>query len=115
MLLDTDEGMHELHSRFSAFLASQADEAAFPAETRGNPSPYTEFLGGLRVRKADANLELRLGEDRWLELSGPLEDLRQFAEKILVTEQQGHRHYYSAPVSLILEADNHWPTELSRP
>jgi len=111
MLLDTEMELRALHDRFIAFLASEERAVSFSAQTTSDPSPYAEFLGGLRVRKTDADPELRFTEDRWLELSGRLEDLRDFAEKILVTEEQGHRHWYGVPVSLIFDADNYWPTE----
>ena len=96
-------------------LANIRQAATFAAETAGDPSPYEEFLGGLRVQRTDAEAQLRFTEDRWLELSGRTEDLKGFAEKILVTEEQGHRHWYGAPVSLIFEADDYCPPERSAP
>jgi hypothetical protein len=97
----------------TAFLASTEKEAVFAAQTSGSPTPYDEFLGGLRVQRRDGEARLCFSEDRWLELSEPVEELQGFAEKLLVTEEQGHRHWYGVPVSLILEADNYYPEELS--
>ena len=113
MLLDSESGLRTLHKSFLEFLASAEKAATFAAETAGDPSPYEEFLGGLRVQRTDADAQLRFTEDRWLELSGRTEDLKGFAEKILVTEEQGHRHWYGAPVSLIFEADDYCPPERS--
>jgi len=115
MLLDTEEGLRALHQRMAGFIASTEKEAVFAAQTSGSPAPYEEFLGGLRVQKRDGEARLCVAEDHWLELSGPLERLQAFAEKLLVTEAEGHRHWYGVPVSLILEADNYYPEEHSKP
>jgi len=115
MLLDSETGLRALHESFLVFLASTETTVAFSAETGGNPSPYQEFLGGLRVQRTNADAQLRFTEDRWLQLSGRTEDLSGFAERILVTEEQGHRHWYGAPVSLIFEADDYEPPERSAP
>lgn len=105
MLLDTRQGLSALHEVFNQFLVSRAPTAAFEARTTGDPEPYREFLRGLRVSKGGPP-ELRLSPDKWLELSGSLEDLSSFCQQLLITEDGAHHHWYSSPVSLIIEADD---------
>lgn len=106
MLLDSVEGLRSLHQQFEAFLASSQDSTSFPALTTGNPAPYNELLGGVRVRKTTQASELLLSRDRWLELAAPPNELAQFSKKLLVTDDHGHHHWYSNPLSLIIEADD---------
>jgi len=105
LLLDSAQGLSVLHQRLAEFLGSGAQEASYPALTNGDPAPYTEFLGGLRVRKDPQRLQLRIADDRWLELSAPSADLLKFAERLLVPTDHAHHHWYSTPVSLIIRAD----------
>ena len=109
MLLDTRTGLRELQARFKAFVASPVDTASFAAETTGSPAPYDEFLGGLRVQKRSGETSLILAADRWLELSASLRDLESFGQKLTVVDDGGHNHWYCAPISLIIEADDLWP------
>jgi len=39
----------------------------FRGPVQGDPAPYEEFLGGLRILKTDQEARLRLTEDRWLD------------------------------------------------
>ena len=105
MLLDSCSCLKALHDRFNAFLASAAIEAAFDATSSGDPAPYDELLKGLRVRKRSGPGELRLSEDRWLELSSSIEELQQFGDRLPVPQDHGHHHWYCSPLSLIIEAD----------
>ena len=104
MLLDSANGLLDFHKRLNEFLASAAVDASFPALTNGNPEPYTEFLGGLRVRRTTQNSNLHISEDRWLELTAPLAELLKFSACFSMEDGE-HRHWYSSPVSLIIEAD----------
>jgi hypothetical protein len=106
MLSDSVPGLEELQRRFIRFLASDAERASFPARMDGNPEPYKEFLGGLRVRKDLHTSQLHISLDRWLELAGPLAELQQFAKLLAAPTNGNHGHWYSTPVSLIIEADD---------
>ena len=106
MLLDSAQGLLLFHQRLAAFLSSGGEEASFPALTNGDPAPYTEFLVGLRLRRDPQSSQLRIAEDRWLELSTSSAELQKFAEKFLGLNDGDHHHWYSSPVSLIIEADD---------
>jgi hypothetical protein len=107
MLLDTSQGLRTLQQAFAAFLASPSSATSFAAATDGSPTPYDEFLLGLRVSKGGAN-QLQLSADRWLELSGSSQDLQAFHESLAPADGD-HLHWYSDPISLIIEADDSWP------
>ena len=106
MLLDSAQGVRLRHQRLAEFLNSGAQEASCPALTKGDPAPYTEFLLGLRLRTDAQSSELRIADDRWLELKAPAAELQKFAQKLLGFTDDGHHHWYSSPVSLIIEADD---------
>ena len=108
MLLDTEKGLSTLQVSFTEFLAAPSISMSFAAATNGSPEPYGEFLSGLRVCKGDAN-SLHLTADRWLELSGSPQELLAFQQRLSVAHGN-HSHWRSNPVSLIIEADDSWPT-----
>ena len=105
MLLDSTQGLRRLHERVLHFVASGDVEASFAAFTAVDPAPYSELLSGLRVRRSSSPSHLRISTDRWLELSGPDAEVQEFAERLLVTKDGDHHHWYGSPVSLIIEAD----------
>ena len=107
MLLDTVQGLRNLQQTLGVFLASPSTTTSFAAETNGSPTPYDEFLPGLRVRKGRSKY-LQFSADRWLELSGSPQDLQEL-HACLRPLNGDHLHWYSEPVSLIIEADNSWP------
>jgi hypothetical protein len=107
MLLDSAQGLRALHEALGAFLASRSFNVAFEAATSGSPAPYDKFLLGLRVSKGSV-AQLQVSAAGWLELSASPEELQGFRERFLVSADGEHRHWYSAPVSLIIEADNSW-------
>ena len=109
MLLGTESQLRALHARFDAFTKSSEVDATFTAETSGSPSPYSEFLCGIRVAKTIGEPRLSISSDRWLELSASQEDVCRFKDMLLVKESDGHTHWYCKPVSLIIEADSTWP------
>ena len=110
MLLDREAGLRTLSDQLRAFLTGAQARAAFPADVGGDPSPYSEFLPGLRVQKvADGPPMLRIGRDRWLELTLTSEDLEHLCSGVAVVNHGGHTHLYAAPLSLIFEADSSWP------
>jgi len=113
MLLDTQAALKAIHQELRAFLASSAKTADFPAATDGSPEPYSEFLCGLRLIKGAGEARLTLGSDRWLVLEGSVVELGECASKFLVEEEDGHTHLYTTPVSLIIEADSTWGSELA--
>ena len=105
MLLDSIQGLRDLCERFVRFLESSSQEVSFPAITVGDPAPYEELLGGLRVKKAESNNCLSFSNDGWLLLSATHKDLSDFSKALLVKKDGDHNHWYSRPVSLIIEAD----------
>ena len=113
MLLDTEQGLRDLHSRLLLFVDGGTTEAEFPALTHASPDPYDEFLPGLRLIKTSSEARLDVANDRWLELSGSSTELRECAKKFVVSEEQGHRHLYTSPLSLIIEADNYYESDIA--
>ena len=111
MLLDTVGGLRSLYDEFASFLASSSTTREFPAQTNGSPAPYDRFLAGLRVHKGDNKTQMRITSDGWIELQGNSEELEQFKEQLLVEQDCDHKHWYSSPISLIIEADESWPGE----
>jgi len=109
MLMDTVEGLRRFSKIFEQFIASQDVAASFEAETSGTSAPYKEFLCGLRVQKSEGGSGLFLSEDKWLELSGGERELEEFKSKLSGVKDGGHNHWYSNPISLIIEADESWP------
>jgi len=102
MLLESFDGLRMLYSSFDTFLVSDEVQTSFRAVTQGNPAPYDEFLQGLRVRKG-GEAELNISMDGWLELSGTVQELESFKECFLIDDDGSHRHWYSVPISLIIE------------
>ena len=105
MLLDSVQGLRELHKKFEDFLSSPEDKASFKAVTNSNPAPYEELIGGLRVTKDESSNNLAFSKDRWLVLSASPMVLSDFSKNLLIQNDGDHNHWYSSPVSLIIEAD----------
>ena len=105
MLFATANGLLALHRSLEAFLNSASLESAFPALTTGNPAPYAEFLLGLKVRKGNRSM-LSLLPNGWLELAGSPHDINSFGSKLLTCKNGSHTHWYSTPVSLVIEEGN---------
>jgi hypothetical protein len=109
VLLDHEEGLHALAGDLRAFLDSAVGSAEFRGEVKGDPAPYSEFLLGVRVRKvASGPPGLEIAGDRWLELTASPGDLERLHLKLARASGSGHTHFYAAPFSLILEADESW-------
>ena len=105
MLLDSPGGLRALERKFKEFLESSSPRASFPAITTGDPAPFSEFLGGLRVEKSEGPSQLRFSDDRWLQLIGPPQELSLLAKSLSGLDDGNHHHWYTSPVSLIIEAD----------
>lgn len=105
MLLDSVQGLKELYGRLIDFIDSDDGAESFKAKTHGSPEPYKEFLSGLRVFKNSESRQLKISEDRWLEFSTSPDELEQFAQSLLVSDDGDHNHWYGKPYSLIVEAD----------
>lgn len=105
MLRDSPRGLRGFDREFRAFLNSSSTRASFPAITTGDPGPDSEFLAGLRVVKTQGPSELRLADDRWLELTGCGQELAQLGKALSGLDDGNHHHWYTSPVSLIVEAD----------
>ena len=122
MLLDTRVGLAGIHQRIEVFLLSESSNLELAAETAGDPRPSQEFLPGLRITKTEGSIHLRQANDKWLELSGSIGNLRIYASHFLFDKEDGHHHpeYVSKPgylshgtMSLIIEADSGWAQEPS--
>ena len=111
MLLDSCEGLRQLHESLKQFIASPAKTLALPACTKGNPAPYERFLPGLRITKRAGETSLVLGPDSWLELAGSESELERLNNEVLIEQETDHHHWYTSPVSLIIEADTIWVSE----
>ena len=109
MLMSTLLGMAEFKKQFKAFVLSSNESSSFDAETTGNPEPYDEFLKGLRIIKSNGPTQLSITEDKWLEFIGSEGALSEFELRLGVEKDGDHSHYYSSPVSLIIEVDESWP------
>lgn len=105
LLLDSPEKLREFDRDFRSFLESSSPYASFPAFTTGDPGPDSEFLAGLRVIKSQGPTKLCLADDRWLELSGSAQDLLLLAQTLSGLDDGDHHHWYTSPMSLIIEAD----------
>lgn len=109
MLLGRESELQAFARELRALLADAATGAEFPADVSGDPSPYSEFLAGLRIQKAvNCDPKLRICDDRWLELTLTSESLERLCSSLAHVENGGHTHLYAAPLSLILEADGSW-------
>jgi hypothetical protein len=51
-------------------------------------------------------LHRQITPDRWLELSASAIELAAFGNKLLFDTDGDHTHWYSKPVSLIIEVDD---------
>lgn len=122
MLLDHRDGLLQLHSDITRFLASSAMAGDFPAKTDGSPAPYNEFLGGLHILKSDEPLILRRNVDSWLDVRGNTAALRAYFEHLQfpLDDPEGHHHpdhdervgpKAMNSLRLIMEADSTWPGE----
>jgi len=109
MLMSTRQGMAELKKKFKSFVLSPDENASFNAETTGSPEPYEEFLRGLRIKKSKGPAQLRITEDKWLEFLGGEGALAEFELRLGVEKDGDHSHFYSSPISLIIEVDESWP------
>lgn len=109
MLLDTVQGMEEFKKEFTKYVLSSEKYASFEAQTTGQPDPYEEFLNGLRVQKSKESTQLRISEDKWLELVASKIGLEELKLRLEIDEDGDHDHFYCSPVSLIIEVDESWP------
>jgi hypothetical protein len=108
MLLDSPDGLLTFHAAITEFLASSLSSVSYKANTTGSPAPYSNFLLGLRIKKHETS-SLQYSDDGWLELSGTLIHLNELLECFFDVNDGEHKHWYSNPVSLIVEADSTWP------
>ncbi|WP_193747481.1 hypothetical protein [Cellvibrio sp. OA-2007] len=103
MLLSTRKSLEKIGNRILEFSESPENELTIKAETNGSPEPYAELLPGIRIRKSETDHTLYFGSDRYLELEISKADLQAFCATFSLKETS-HRHWYSGPISLIIEA-----------
>jgi hypothetical protein len=122
MLLDSLEGMKDTYRRLTDFLSSPQAELTVAAERTGSPAPHDVFLPGLRIKKGDGPIHLRLTDDGYLSLTGSLENLSRYISSFeFDSNGEGKHHHpdyvtqngqplrgYVAPssMSLIIEIDS---------
>ncbi|MDO5654449.1 MAG: hypothetical protein Q4G39_10165 [Brachymonas sp.] len=116
MLLDSAAQLNALHQQLQSFLSSDATSIDVEAQTSASPAPYDAFLKGLRVRKTQDGVLLRLGEDGWLELSGAPAHLGRYISHFRFAHPQKSAHHHpdhgdymaAGTLCLVIEADPYW-------
>jgi len=116
MLLDKGGRLNALHSQLTSFLESCATETSFPADVTHDPAPFEDFLPGLRVKKAEGKVVLRLADDRWLELAGSKENLAEYIRHFRFDDPDADVHHHPengshmsrGSMHLVVEADSSW-------
>jgi hypothetical protein len=121
MLLDSLRGMNALHSRLEAFLDSEAASLRLDADQWGSAEPHDELLAGLEVRKSTGPIILSMTPQRWLHLTGSVENLRRYTTFFRFEAEEEHHHPehmdaegYISPISMtmILEVCTDWIEEM---
>src|SRR5262245_28215770 len=100
MLLDSLVGMNALHEQLLRFVVSDQTVLALAADLSGIPAPYSELLAGLRIRKSEGPIHLRLTEDRWLSLTGSKENLSRYASFFEFDESEEGAHHHPEHVNV---------------
>lgn len=121
MLLDSLDGMNALHARLEDFLASFRSEIRLEAEQWGTSDPHDELLAGLEIKKAEGPVMLSLGEDKWLSLTGSVDNLRRYISHFRFERDDDHHHPEHVPIddymsrismSMSLDVCTDWIQEL---
>lgn len=107
MLIGSENALKSLAIQIDAFAASPQLAGVFEVETTDDPTPYEQTLMGLRVTKSGGQ-QLAISEDRWLELLATTEELQSLASLLRQPVDGNHAHFYSKPVSLIIEEGEPW-------
>ncbi len=119
MVLGPGAELNALSVRLSEFLASSESTISLPAQVTHSPAPYQLFLPGLRLKKTQDAVCLRLSEDGWLELSGAAPYLSKYVShfRFEPPDKDGHHHpdnanhMASGSLRLIIEANSTWGEE----
>ena len=130
MLLDSLEGMNELHQQLTAFLEGHDVVLHLPADCSGTPEPYKELLTEFIIKKESGPICLALTPERGLQLTGSLENLKTYIEYFhFRSDAEGDHHhpeyvldggqpkkgYISAnSLSLIIEVNTDWIMEMKQ-
>jgi hypothetical protein len=101
-LQDSPAGLAKLRAALVELIESPKERATFDAVVAGSPAPYQELLNGLRVVRGGES-RLSISDDRWLELEASSKSIGEFLLMLSPGGTGGHRHWYSMPVSLIVE------------
>src|SRR5689334_21759169 len=110
MLLDRVDALHQFADQLRQITVGAKQGAVFHAETGGSPAPYSEFLHGIRISiAAPVEAELSLAHDQWLDLRVSANELEILSRRIERLEDGVHTHLDSAPIALVIEADDTWP------
>ncbi len=109
MILLTSNGLKEFMKKVNDFIESDNSSILFTTETFGTPSPYDEFLNGLKITKCKGDSSLMLNDDNWLDLSVKKEEIKEVNLNLSFLNDGDHEHLYSNPMSLIIEVDESWP------
>jgi hypothetical protein len=110
MVLGREADLRSFAKQLREVAAGDRARGAYTAQTDGCPEPYSEFLPGVRVEQSGGSQpECYLAPDRWLELRASAANLEELCRNIEGLRSGDHVHLYSAPISLIFEADDTWP------
>lgn len=105
MLVGSPDELLALHREFKKFIASPGLSARFAASVHGDATPYDEFINGLQLSKTRGGPRLALSSDNWLVLEGSQHEIGLCADRLIFDAKLGHVHLYSAPMSLIIQAN----------
>ena len=123
MILDSVQGLNDVHRKLKEFIASTETALRLEADTWGNPQPYDEFLPNLEFKKTDGPIFVSFNEDRGIKVAGSVENLEIYTDFFQFAEDEDTDHHhpeyvldkedYIAPgtLSLIIEADNYYIQE----
>lgn len=116
MLLDSLKGMRASYEHLIAFLQSAEWATTLEADCTGTAEPYDGLLVGLIVEKANGPIKLSITPNKWLNLSGSVENLTHYISHFEFNDDEEGEHHHpehmnvknyisSDSLGLIIEVD----------
>lgn len=116
MLLDSLSGMRANYEYLMTFLQSAEWATTLEADCNGTAEPYDELLLGLIVEKSKGPIKLSITPNKWLNLSGSVENLAHYIGHFEFRDDEEGEHHHpehmdvknyisSDSLSLIIEVD----------
>jgi hypothetical protein len=115
VILDTVQGLNKIHDSLTSFISSTERALCLEADVSGGSGPYNELLCGLEIEKSKGAIFVYVTEQRYLKITGSVENLRRYTDLFQFTEgEESHHHpeYVDVPgyirpgtLSVIIEAD----------